>query len=182
MEEAEAGEIQVIYGPMFSGKSTELLRRIRRYTAARKACVVLKYQRDVRYSAENMSTHDSTSCEAHPCLTLTDASNLVEKVDVIGVDEGQFFPDIVTFCERMANQGKIVIVAALDGTFQREPFGTILGLLPLAESVTKLNAVCQYCNKEAAFTKRLGSETEIEIIGGSESYVAVCRHCFFHAH
>lgn len=98
--------------------------------------------------------------------------------DVIGIDEGQFFPDIVPFCEDMANGGKVVIVAALDGTFQRKGFGSILELVPLAESVTKLTAVCMMCYADGSFSKRIGSETAVEVIGGADKYVAVCRACF----
>jgi len=100
------------------------------------------------------------------------------KHDVIGIDEGQFFPDVVSFCEQMANMGKVVIVAALDGTFQRKPFGSILELIPMAEDVTKLTAVCVMCQGSAAFTKRLGEEQEIELIGGEDKYIAVCRSCY----
>jgi thymidine kinase len=88
------------------------------------------------------------------------------------------FPDIVEFCEELAEKGKTIIVAALDGTFQRKPFGRVLELIPLAEEVTKLNAVCMVCRKDAAFTKRLGSETQVELIGGSDMYISVCRSCF----
>ncbi|KAK2112168.1 hypothetical protein P7K49_011915 [Saguinus oedipus] len=89
------------------------------------------------------------------------------------------FPDIVEFCEAMANAGKTVIVAALDGTFQRKAFGTILNLVPLAESVVKLTAVCMECFREAAYTKRLGTEKEVEVIGGADKYHSVCRLCYF---
>lgn len=88
------------------------------------------------------------------------------------------FPDIVSFSERWANQGRTVIVAALDGTFQRKGFGSILDLVPLAEQITKLTAVCVNCHADASFTKRLGTETEIEVIGGVDKYIAVCRACF----
>jgi hypothetical protein len=91
------------------------------------------------------------------------------------------FPDVVTFCEEMANYGKTVIVAALDGTFQRKPFGKICELVPLAESVVKLTAVCQICQASAAFSKRLGDEKQIELIGGADKYIAVCRHCYHDA-
>ncbi|XP_010006981.1 PREDICTED: thymidine kinase, cytosolic-like [Chaetura pelagica] len=89
------------------------------------------------------------------------------------------FPDIVDFCEMMANAGKTVIVAALDGTFQRKAFGSILNLVPLAESVVKLNAVCMECYREASYTKRLGAEREVEVIGGADKYHSVCRACYF---
>nr|XP_044600417.1 thymidine kinase, cytosolic isoform X4 [Equus asinus] len=89
------------------------------------------------------------------------------------------FPDIVEFSEAMANAGKTVIVAALDGTFQRKAFGAILNLVPLAESVVKLTAVCMECFREAAYTKRLGTEKEVEVIGGADKYHSVCRLCYF---
>lgn len=86
--------------------------------------------------------------------------------DVVAIDEGQFYHDIVEFCEDLANLGIIVLVAALDGTFQRKPFGNIINLLPMAEKVTKLTAVCVYCAQEASFTQRIIESQEVELIGG----------------
>lgn len=117
--------------------------------------------------------------EALPACQLRDAAQEALGVAVIGIDEGQFFPDIVEFSEAMANAGKTVIVAALDGTFQRKAFGAILNLVPLAESVVKLTAVCMECFREAAYTKRLGTEKEVEVIGGADKYHSVCRLCYF---
>eukprot|EP00069_Balaena_mysticetus_P020888 bmy_13156T0 len=117
--------------------------------------------------------------EALPACVLRDVAQEALGVAVIGIDEGQFFPDIVEFSETMANAGKTVIVAALDGTFQRKAFGTILNLVPLAESVVKLTAVCMECFREAAYTKRLGVEKEVEVIGGADKYHSVCRLCYF---
>ena len=171
------GQIQVILGPMFSGKSTELMRRIRRYQVAKQECLVIKYAKDTRYSVENLSTHDQQSIPAIKATKLKNISS-VYQFSVIGVDEGQFFDDIVEFCEALANQGKIVIVAALDGTFERKPFGSILNLIPFAENVVKLSAVCNSCFREAAFTKRISEEKEVEVIGGSDKYLAVCRRCY----
>ncbi|XP_066292720.1 thymidine kinase, cytosolic-like isoform X3 [Branchiostoma lanceolatum] len=133
------GQIQVIFGPMFSGKT--------HVTAAVATTKLYDIKADML-----------------PC-------------QVIGIDEGQFFPDVVPFCDEMANQGKTVIVAALDGTFQKKGFGDILNLVPLAESVIKLQAVCMSCYNHASYTKRLGQETEVEVIGGCEKYMAVCRDC-----
>lgn len=136
---------------------------------------------------------------------MDEAIGLAMDFDVIGVDEGQFvrschrcafsfqksrpplflillslqFEGIADFCEKMSNMGKTVIVAALDGTFQRKPFGHILELVPLAEHVTKLKAVCVQCQGDAAFSKRLGSDTRVELIGGADMYNAVCRQCYF---
>ncbi|KAF6097664.1 thymidine kinase 1 [Phyllostomus discolor] len=159
-------------------RSTELMRRVQRFQIAQYKCLVIKYAKDTRYS-NLFSTHDRNTMEALPACQLRDTTQEALGVDVIGIDEGQFFPDIVEFSEAMANSGKTVIVAALDGTFQRKAFGAILNLVPLAESVVKLNAVCMECFREAAYTKRLGLEKEVEVIGGADKYHAVCRLCYF---
>ncbi|KAM8945682.1 thymidine kinase, cytosolic [Pelodytes ibericus] len=172
------GHIQVIFGPMFSGKSTELMRRVRRFQIAQYKCIVIKYAKDTRYSKEHMATHDQNTMAAVSACRLGDVGEVLS-CSVIGIDEGQFFPDIVEFCEEMANKGKTVIVAALDGTFQRKAFGDILNLVPLAENVVKLNAVCMECFREASYTKRLGAEKEVEVIGGADKYHSVCRACYF---
>ena len=103
----------------------------------------------------------------------------VDEFDVVAIDEGQFFQDIVEKTELFCNLGKIVIVAALDGTFERKPFGRILELIPLAEHVEKLSAVCFSCGKDAIYTKRMSDCKDIELIGGEEIYKPVCRFCFF---
>jgi len=171
------GQIQVIFGPMFSGKTTELLRRIKRYQVAKYHCAVIKYENDKRYDKEDVSTHDRQTAKALSCATLANIKSKVLSYEVIGVDEGQFFPDIVQFCEDMAKLRKTVIVAALDGDYQRKPFGNIIGLVPLAESVVKLSAVCMCCYGEGSFTKRICNDTQIEVIGGADKYMAACRDC-----
>ncbi|XP_070596209.1 thymidine kinase, cytosolic [Erythrolamprus reginae] len=173
------GQIQVIFGPMFSGKSTELMRRVRRFQIAQYKCLLIKYAKDTRYCVNGVSTHDRNTMEAMSACCLKDVQQEALNSAVIGIDEGQFFPDIIEFCETMANAGKTVIVAALDGTFQRKAFGNILQLVPLAESVVKLNAVCMECYHEASYTKRLGAEKEVEVIGGADKYHSVCRVCYF---
>jgi thymidine kinase len=109
---------------------------------------------------------------------LTDVIEKAEEYDIIGIDEGQFFEDIVEVSEELANKGKTVIISALDGTFERKAFGRILELVPLAEEVTKLDAVCMDCKEPASFTKRLWESKETELIGGSEIYKPVWRRCF----
>ncbi|XP_059088925.1 thymidine kinase, cytosolic-like [Tigriopus californicus] len=172
------GQIQVIFGPMFSGKSTELIRRLKRYQIARYECLIVKYAKDVRYDSESIATHDRQTLKAVSATCLSDLRNQARKYDVIGIDEGQFFPDVVAFCEDMANCGLTVIVAALDGTFQRKGFSNILELVPLAEHVVKLTAVCMSCFGEGSYTKRISADTAVEVIGGAETYMAVCRKCF----
>ncbi|XP_059990965.1 thymidine kinase, cytosolic isoform X2 [Lagenorhynchus albirostris] len=135
--------------------------------------------RTVKAVEKIRSAASGNTMEALPACVLRDVAQEALGVAVIGIDEGQFFPDIVEFSETMANAGKTVIVAALDGTFQRKAFGTILNLVPLAESVVKLTAVCMECFREAAYTKRLGVEKEVEVIGGADKYHSVCRLCYF---
>ncbi|XP_042219471.1 thymidine kinase, cytosolic-like isoform X2 [Homarus americanus] len=169
----------IIFGPMFSGKTTELMRRLKRYQISTHKCLVIKYSNDIRYDSNGIATHDNQVLPALSVTSLGELKDNAEKYSVIGIDEGQFFPDIVEFAEEMANNGKIVIVAALDGTYQRLGFGSILQLVPLAESVVKLTAVCMICYEEASYTKRTSSETAVEVIGGCDKYIATCRRCFF---
>ena len=116
--------------------------------------MIVKYAKDVRYDEHGIATHCGMSLPAVAATQLAELSVKAEGYDVIGIDEGQFFPDTVAWAEEMANRGKFVVVAALDGTFQRKPFGDILSLVPLAENVTKLNAVCMNCFGDAAFRYR----------------------------
>jgi thymidine kinase len=194
------GQIQVIIGPMFSGKSTEMMRRIRKHAVAGRVCAVVKYVKDTRYSPsiENVDrterisatsnggilvTHDRVHFEAFAtnCLSEFQRENesIFSNLDVIGIDEGQFFPDIVKYAEYWANLGIVVIIAALAGTFQRNPFNDVLNLIPLAETVDKLTSVCYFCKKEASFTLRIGTEQQVELIGGEDKYHAACRTCYF---
>ena len=182
-DDAHAGSLEVIFGPMFSGKSTELQRRLRRHTVASRRVLVVKHAGDNRYdeqvgSTTSAVTHDLASMPALPTKDLRNIDNVSHNYDVIGIDEGQFFNDIAHYCEKWAQTGKTVIVAALDATFQRKPFNSILQLVPLAEKVTKLTAVCTDCAADAAFTARTTKETDVEVIGGSSSYKAVCRNCY----
>ena len=174
-----SGHIQLIFGPMFSGKTSELFRRIRRLSYAKKSCIVIKYANDNRYAENEASTHDKVLMNAISATNLYSVMDQVCDYDVIGIDECQFFADLVEFAEEMANRGKIVVAAGLDATFQRNSFGRILELIPLAELVTKLSSVCMMCQQEASFSKRIGTETDIELIGGSDKYLAVCRSCYF---
>eukprot|EP00761_Pharyngomonas_kirbyi_P013555 gb/GECH01013584.1/.p1 GENE.gb/GECH01013584.1/~~gb/GECH01013584.1/.p1 ORF type:complete len:220 (+),score=44.22 gb/GECH01013584.1/:1-660(+) len=176
------GHIQLIIGPMFAGKTTELIRRIKRYTIAQKKCLLIKYRKDTRYSDDCMATHDRQQVMALPCDQLSETEEIMNKYDVIGIDEGQFFPDVVDFAEKAANAGKVVIVSALSGTFQRRPFGKVLEVIPLAEQITRLTAVCMICHRDASFTRRLIASDDVEVIGGADKYIAVCRECFNKEH
>jgi thymidine kinase len=177
-----SGRIELICGSMWSSKSTTMLARMRRYSAAKLRCVVLRYSNDTRYSDTKFSTHDKEMVDAISVSSLDESevpdSMFLDK-DVILVDEGQFLRSLVDFCERHANQGRIVVVAALDSDADRNPFGEVCNLIPKAELVTKLSAVCMVCHTaDAPFTKRLVDSKAIELIGGADKYQARCRGCW----
>ncbi|EEY61441.1 thymidine kinase [Phytophthora infestans T30-4] len=157
------GSLQLIIGPMFSGKSTELIRRIHRYQHAKLDCLVVKYLFDTRHSEEMLSTHDKVFVEAMPVQALAEVRPFLKEYDVIGIDEGQFYPDLVEFCQEAANLGKVVVVAALDATFERKAFDNVIELIPTAEKVIKLNAICSSCGQDAAFTRRLVADKTLEV-------------------
>jgi len=174
--------IQLIIGPMFSGKTTELQRIIRRYMYAGKEIIIIKHINDNRYDEENfIVSHDKHKIVAIPVSKLSDVFTCIKspnQFDIIGIDEGQLFPNIVEFSNRCANLGKIVVISALDADYRQEPFGDICSLIPKCERVTKLTSVCVNCGKDASFTKRTSDETEIVVIGGTDKYIPVCRQCF----
>ena len=172
--------IESIFGPMFAGKTSELMRKIKRHRLAQKKCLVINFYADNRYSKEpKITSHDNLSIDAIKVKCLGDIkTSQINEVEVIGIDEGQFFVDLIEQAEKWANQGKIVIIAALDCTYQKKPFNKVTDLLAISEKVTKLSAVCMDCGKDAAFTKRISDEGEIELIGGLDIYKPVCRACF----
>lgn len=173
------GRVEVIFGSMWSGKTTELLRRIRRYGAANKSCLVLKHSEDARYSKEDTVTHDNQRFPAVHAQTIKEGIEQHPDAEVIGIDEGQFFSDLVEMCDRLANEGKIVIVAALDGNFKRKPFENTIGLIARADEIVKLHAVCMKCYEPGVFTKRISEEEEEVVIGGKDKYMTLCRYCYF---
>lgn len=176
-----AGALEVIVGPMFSGKTAEMLRRVRRHLLAGRQCKVIKYKRDLRYSADDVVTHDGTSMPAHACEMLMEEQLLadIQNIPVIGIDEGQFFPDLVEFCEMMLACGKTVIVAALSSTFERNPFPVVSEVLAKATMVTMEHAVCMGCGRDAPFSRRLDASVRaVQVIGGADKYAAVCYQCF----
>lgn len=177
------GEIQLIVGPMFSGKSTELMRRVRRYEIAQKHVCVINHCSDQRYNNGKavISSHDFVQKQAIMAPSIEEVlknNNDLNDFDVVAIDEGQFFPDIDEMTEFLANSGKVVIVAALDGTFARKPFGCIANLISKADTVDKLLAVCYCCGMPAPFSARLSSETAEIVVAGQDKYVAACRKCW----
>lgn len=177
------GQIQLIIGPMFAGKTTELLRRMRRYIYAKKNTILIKYELDTRYTkSSELVTHDGIISNSKTISTkeLNNVFDQCKNVDVIGVDEGQFYPDLVQFCENMAGvMKKIVIVSALDSTFERKPFRDITKLVALSEDVVKLKSICNICHDDASFTRRFDmTNQDLHCIGGMNEYEPVCRSCF----
>ncbi|XP_065627718.1 thymidine kinase [Quercus suber] len=166
---------------MFAGKTTTLLRRIQSESSNGRSVAIIKSNKDTRYGLDSIVTHDGAKL---PCLALPDLSSFRQKfgldaydqLDVIGIDEAQFFEDLYDFCREAADHdGKRVIVAGLDGNYLRRSFGSVLDIIPLADSVTKLTARCELCGKRALFTLRKTEETQTELIGGVDVYMPVCQ-------
>lgn len=165
---------------MFSGKTRELIRRIDRARIADQDVALYKYTNDTRYSVKLAASHDGITMEA---ISITDARNINYKAGmVIGIDEGQFIENIAEMAETMANAGVKVIIAGLNSDFQRNSFPRLVPLYSKAEQLDIFHAICQGCKKrDASFTRRLAvtSGRQQELIGGKETYQAVCRKCFF---
>jgi thymidine kinase len=176
----EQGWIEVIAGPMFSGKSEELIRRVTRYGIARIPVQTFKPQIDTRYSSGEVVSHSNLSTEATP---VADSSELLYRVEdrtvVIGIDEGQFFDlGLVDVAMRLAATGKQLIVAGLDLDYLGRPFEPIPSLMLHAEYVTKALAVCHRCGGPGLFTQRVVQSDELVVLGAQDSYEARCRRCF----
>jgi len=182
-ETCAGGSIEIICGSMFSGKSEELIRRIRRVQIARKKVEIFKPMIDNRYHVQYIYSHNGSKIEANCVKHSKDILKMVEKnIDVIAIDEAQFFDEnIINVSQFLADNGKRVIVAGLDQDFRGEPFGPMPKLLAIAEYVDKLHAICMICGKPAARTQRLvdGKPADYNdptiLIGAKESYEARCR-------
>lgn len=173
------GWIEVIVGSMFSGKTEELLRRLKRSQIARQNVVLYKTTMDDRFSDEHVVSHDSSSMVARQVNTSRDIARLSEEYDVVGIDEVQFFDEkIIEVSQELAIQGKRVILAGLDMDFSGKPFGSVPGLMAVAEYVTKLHAICQQCGRLANHSYRLLPSRDQILLGASEQYEARCRVCF----
>ena len=182
-QQHSGGWIEVICGSMFSGKSEELIRRIKRAEIARLKVQVFKPRLDVRYGQDRVSSHSGVHTGAFAVEQVREIYQLVDQyTDVVAIDEVQFFDWAITdVCEELAEQGKRVIVAGLDMDFRGEPFGPMPLLMALAEEVDKLHAICMVCGSPATRTQRLidgrpaNYEDPIILVGASESYQARCR-------
>jgi thymidine kinase len=173
------GWIEVISGSMFSGKTEELIRRVRRAQIARQRVVLFKPRVDDRYASEHVVSHDQRKVEAHPVRTAKEILAKAEGYQVVGIDEGQFLGmDLVAVCEAMANRGQRVIVSGLDQDYRGVPFEPMPQLLAVAEYITKNLAICMVCGNPANRNQRLVQSHERVVVGGTDAYEARCRRCF----
>lgn len=177
---AHAGWIEVIAGGMFSGKSEELIRRLRRARIARQAVQAFKPSIDDRYDAGAIVSHDATSIESTPVADVAALRRaLAPETQVIGIDEAQFLgPAVVALCVELARTGKRVIVAGLDMDYRGEPFEPVPQLMAVAEEVTKTHAVCLVCGAPASHSQRIVADEGRVLVGASEAYEPRCRDCF----
>jgi thymidine kinase len=176
----DQGWVEVICGPMFSGKSEELIRRITRYQIARVPVQTFKPRLDVRYADDEVVSHSSLKVGAIPVETADELLRRVEDgTKVIGIDEGQFFDQgLVDVVEHLAAAGKQVIVAGLDTDYLRRPFEPIPTLSDRAEYVTKMLAVCHRCGGPGMYTQRIVQSEELVVLGAQGAYEARCRVCY----
>ena len=174
----ESGKIELILGPMFSGKSTRLIGLIRKYTYKAKKTIMIKFIADKRYSEKSeVVTHDLLKYDSIECKNLRENLEKIKTYDVIGVDEGQFFPDLVEVCEELALMKKTIIIAALNGDFRMEPFPVIANLIPKADKIKLLKAYCFNCHKDANYSLRIVQSNDTVLIGADEAYKPACREC-----
>lgn len=175
----QAGWIEVICGSMFSGKTEELIRRLKRAKFANQKVEIFKPAIDIRYSQQEVTSHDANSIQSTPVENASSILLLTSDVEVIGIDEAQFFDQgIVEVCQELANRGIRVICAGLDMDYLGKPFGPMPSLMAVAEYVTKVHAICVKCGNLAHHSHRLTESNKLVMLGEKESYEPICRHCF----
>ncbi len=175
----KAGWIEVICGSMFSGKTEELIRRLKRAQFANQKVEIFKPALDVRYSKEEVVSHDAHAIPSTPVETADSILLLTGDVEVVGIDEAQFFDEnIVGVCQLLANKGIRVICAGLDMDYLGKPFGPMPALMAVAEYVTKVHAICVRCGNLAHHSHRIAAGDKLVMLGEKETYEPICRHCF----
>jgi len=174
------GFIVLIIGPMFSGKTTALKEYFDRFTIAGKKCLMVKYSADTRYDADKVKTHAGIVCTGTTIKSslLKDIEENIKEYDVICIDEIQFYNDAPKYCDKWANDGKIIICSGLTGTFQRKPFPIISELIPLSEQIIHKHAICAETGCDASFSFKTSNSQNVVEIGGSDLYKAVDRDTF----
>ncbi|HBC79021.1 MAG TPA: thymidine kinase [Bacteroidales bacterium] len=176
------GTIEVITGSMFSGKTEELIRRLRRAQFAGLKVEIFKPSLDKRYSENRVVSHDDKSIISTPVDNATSILLLAGEVDVVGIDEAQFFDNsIVEVCNRLADNGMRIVIAGLDMDFMGNPFGPIPALLSIAEYITKVHAICMRCGSLAQYSFRKSEEEQVVVLGEKDKYEPLCRECYNNA-
>lgn len=178
-ESHRPGRIEVICGSMFSGKTEELIRRMKRAKFAKQRVEIFKPAMDVRYSAEDVVSHDQNTISSTPIDTSSSILLLASNIDVVGIDEAQFLDQgLIDVCNQLANKGVRVIVAGLDMDFQGKPFGPIPGLCAIADEVVKVHAICVKCGALAYISHRLVDNDKRVLLGEKQTYEPLCRECY----
>lgn len=173
------GSIEVICGSMFSGKTEELIRRLKRAEFAKQKVEIFKPSIDKRYDEKNVVSHNENTIRSTPVPASSNILLLTNDVDVVGIDEAQFFDnELVNVCTQLANNGTRVIIAGLDMDFSGKPFGVMPSLMAVAEHITKVHAICMNCGDFAQFSHRKTANEKIVMLGETESYEPLCRSCF----
>ncbi|MCD4772008.1 MAG: thymidine kinase [Bacteroidales bacterium] len=174
-----SGWVEVICGSMFSGKTEELIRRLKRAKIAKLKVEIFKPTIDVRYDEENVVSHDANSIHSTPVETASSILFYSKDFEVVGIDEAQFFDDeLSSVCNKLADDGKRVIVAGLDMDFSGKPFGPIPSLMATAEYVTKVHAICMKCGNLAQYSHRIIEGDKLVVLGEKDNYEPLCRRCF----
>lgn len=176
------GRIEVICGSMFSGKTEELIRRLKRAKFAKQRVEIFKPAIDTRYSDQEVVSHDSNAIASTPVDSSASILLFTSEIDVVGIDEAQFFDmGLIDVCNQLANDGVRVIVAGLDMDFKGRPFGPMPGLCAIAEEVSKVHAICVKCGNLANFSHRTVKNDKQFLLGETEQYEPLCRSCYFDA-
>ncbi|NNE29490.1 MAG: thymidine kinase [Saprospiraceae bacterium] len=174
-----SGWIEVICGSMFSGKTEELIRRLKRAKIAEQKVKIFKPAVDTRYDDEKVVSHDENAILSQPISSSREALKVSDEVSVVGIDEAQFFDDdLPDVCQKLALRGIRVIAAGLDMDYSGKPFGPMPNLLAVAEYITKVHAICQHCGNLATHSYRLSLSDEQVLLGEKDSYEARCRTCY----
>ena len=175
----KAGSIEVICGSMFSGKTEELIRRMKRAQFAKQKVAIYKPCIDVRYSEDEVVSHDAHSIQSTPISSPARMLEIAADVEVVGIDEAQFFDEsIVEVVQVLANRGVRVIIAGLDTDFLGKPFGPMPALMAVAEDIQKVHAICVRCGSPANHSHRLSKSDELVVLGETDIYEPLCRHCY----
>ena len=172
------GFITLFIGPMFAGKTQALIEALKRNQLRGKRTLAVAHNTDDRYGTDSLTTHDGVKMSAMSVATLMENQEVFLEYDVIGIDEGQFFPDLDEFCKKYADMGKEIFVSGIHTDQDRKPFGKMTTVIALCDKVILLQAVCKRCGRDAIFTHRKSTSTALFVVGGEDLYESACRQCF----